>query len=225
MFNKKKYFKKYYQENKKELRKYQKEWYQKNKEKRKEYIKNNKEKIIEVIKKWKEKNKDYTNNYYQKNREKRKECQKRYRGRNKEKIKEHNKEYNQRLEVKERKRKYEKKIRIKKQRKEYKQRPEIRIIIRLRGLFYIALKNYTKTGKIKSADEYGINYKEIIKHLKPLPNNLNDFDIHHIKPLVTFEFINKDGSINLEEIKKAFVPENHKLILREEHNKINHWDL
>ena len=67
-----------------------------------------------------------------------------------------------------------------------------------------------------TSKKYGINYQAIIEYLKPLPENLSNYHIHHIKPLFTFDFN------NLEEIKKAFAPENHKLLLIEEHRKLNH---
>ena len=33
---------------------------------------------------------------------------------------------------------------------------------------------------------------------------------------------NEDGSTNLEEVKEAFAPENHELMLTSEHKKLNH---
>ena len=49
--------------------------------------------------------------------------------------------------------------------------------------------------------------------------NINDYEIHHIKELSSFNFKNEDGSPNFEEIKKAFAPENHQLLTIEEHRK------
>jgi len=80
---------------------------------------------------------------------------------------------------------------------------------RLRNLLKIALKHYTKTGKIMNSRKYGINYKLIIKQLKPFPEDISKYHIDHIKPLCSFSFINEDGSQNLEEINIAFAPENH----------------
>ncbi len=74
----------------------------------------------------------------------------------------------------------------------------------------IALRTYTKTGKIWLASKYGINYKLIIEHLKPFPENLSKYHIDHIQPLCSF---------NLEdtkEIKKAFAPENHQWLTIQE---------
>lgn len=139
--------------------------------------------------------------------------------------------------IKEKRRKYrqEHKVEIIKQRKEYYSKPKTKSMLnkyfkkpninikrRIKVRVLHALKHYTKTGKIMRATKYKINYKEIIEYLKPLPSNLQDYDIHHIRPLSTFNFINEDGSTNIEEVRKAFAPENHKLMLREEHNQLNH---
>ncbi len=93
---------------------------------------------------------------------------------------------------------------------------------RLRDSLGGALEHYTKTGKIYSSIKYGINYQLIIEHLKPFPKDLINYEIHHIKPLHTFNFINKDGSTNLKEVKKAFAPKNLILLTKEEHKNINH---
>lgn len=107
----------------------------------------------------------------------------------------------------------------------YHTNPKFNITCRLKRLVLYSLKNYTKTGKVMNSKKYGINYYEIIEYLKPLPKNLSLYHIHHIKPLFTFNFVNEDGSTNLEEIKKAFAPENHKLLTIEEHRKLNHRKL
>ena len=84
--------------------------------------------------------------------------------------------------------------------------------------------NIQNKDKIKKANEYGINYKAIIEHLKPFPKNRHLYHIDHIRPLCSFNFINKDGTQNLEEIKKAFVPENHQWLLTEENlSKGGNW--
>ena len=141
-----------------------------------------------------------------------KEKRRKYRQENKVEIKKQKKEYLSRSETK---------IIL----KEYFQRPNINIKRRIKVRVLYSLKHYTETGKIMKATKYKINYKEIIEYLKPLPSNLQDYDIHHIKPLSTFNFINEGGSTNMEEVRKAFAPENHKLILRTEHNQLNHFEL
>ena len=89
-----------------------------------------------------------------------------------------------------------------------KSNPENQIKERLRKSVQIMFRNYTKTGKIMTSLKYGIDYKKIIEHLKPFPRNIKDYHIDHIRPLCSFEFINEDGSTNLEEVKKALTPEN-----------------
>ena len=99
-----------------------------------------------------------------------------------------------------------------------------RLICNIRKRSKTALNLYTKTGKIMSSKEYGIDYKKIIEHLKPTPNDIKKI-IHHIIPLRSFNFINENGSTNIEEVKIAMAPENHKLLNIEEHKKINHFEL
>lgn len=88
--------------------------------------------------------------------------------------------------------------------------PVFAIKKRLRGRLINALKSYSKNSKGKSSDEYGINYREIIEHLKPFPENRGLYHIDHIKPLCAFDLN------NLEEVKKAFAPENHQWLLASE---------
>jgi hypothetical protein len=91
---------------------------------------------------------------------------------------------------------------------EYQNRTPNNIMIhRLRTRLRIALNDYTKTGKIMSSNKYGIDYKKIIEHLKPFPEDLSKYHIDHIIPLVSFDLTNQ------EEIKKAFAPENHQWLL------------
>ena len=58
--------------------------------------------------------------------------------------------------------------------------------------------------------KYGINYKAIIEHLKPFPENISEFHIDHIKPLCSFNLEDP------EEIKIAFAPENHQWLTIQE---------
>jgi len=115
------------------------------------------------------------------------------------------------------KRKWEEKNRNElneKRKKEYKllrkTNPQFRMRSYLRTRLWIALNNYTKTGKIMSSKKYGINYQAIIEHLKPFPKDLSKYHIDHIRPLCSFDLTNP------EEIKKAFSPENHQLLLAKE---------
>jgi len=86
----------------------------------------------------------------------------------------------------------------------------------LRNRLIFILKKYTKTGKIMSSGKYGINHKAIIEHLKPFPEDISKYHIDHIRPLCSFTLINKDGSTDLEEVKKAFAPENHQWLTAKE---------
>ena len=199
---------------------YQKEYNQRPevKVRMKEYYQRNKEKIVE----WKKK-------YYQRNKEKILKQSKEYgqrpevkarrreliqrpevKAKVKSRMKEYHKEYYQKPEVK-----AKVKSRMKEYLKEYlknrySQDKNFNIQIRLRSLLGRALKRYTKTGKITSASKYGINYKAIIKHLKPFPEDISKCHVDHIKPLCSFNLEDP------EEIKKAFAPENHQWLTAQE---------
>ncbi len=191
---------------------YQKEWYEKNKErilkKSKTYYQENKEKIKEC-------SRDYSKKNYQRDKGKRREYKKKWIEENKEKFKENNNRYTKEYHKNHR----EKRNNYLKTR--YKIDKSFRIIYLLRNSLYSTLKKYTKTGKIMSSKKYEIDYKAIIEHLKPFPKDISKYDIHHIKELHTFHFVNPDNSTNLEEVKIAFAPENHMLVLREEHKDIH----
>jgi len=172
----------------------------------KKYRERNKEKIREYHKKWRGENQDYIKNY-----------RKKYYPKHKKQLKEYHKNYRYENEdYKKLKREYEKNKRL--HDKDYRIRSYLRT--RLSNI----LKKYTKTGKICSSKEYGIDYKAIIEHLKPFPKDLENYEIHHKKPLFTFNFVNPDGSTNLEEVKKAWRPENHKWIIIKEHKEIHKND-
>jgi len=85
---------------------------------------------------------------------------------------------------------------------------------RLKGLLRCrvgqAFKSYSKNGKMKPSKKYGIDYGAIVKHLGPCPGNREDYHIDHIFPLSAFDF-------NIEEqVKLAFVPENHQWLKKED---------
>lgn len=87
------------------------------------------------------------------------------------------------------------------------------ILYRLRWRVRDAVNSYSESGKIKSADEYGIDYKAIIRHLGKCPGELSDYHIDHIKPLKLFNLNDP------EQIKLAFAPENHQWLTIEENLK------
>ena len=96
---------------------------------------------------------------------------------------------------------------------------------RVRTRIKDAFKKYIKNKSIdslKSSDEYGVDYQEIIKELtKNLPENFNyrNYHIDHINPLCLFDLKNK------EELKKAFAPENHQWLSIEEHKNKTKLDI
>lgn len=194
--------KKYRKKHKVEIRKQKKIYREEHKEELRKYREENKERLL---KKQRER--------YWENREKYLESGRNWKKNNKDKIN----QYKRTEKVKEGRNKH--------RRKREKEDIEYNMKHRLRSHLLSALKKYAKTGKVWVSKQYGIDYEKIIEYLKPLPKNLQDYEVHHLKPLFTFNFINDDDSQNLEEIKKAFAPENHKLLLVKEHRKLNHWKL
>lgn len=81
-----------------------------------------------------------------------------------------------------------------------------------RNRFYLGMQLYSKTGKVMSSKQYGINWGKISKHLwnnrpqdfekwnKNNPDNV--YSIDHIKPLSKFNYD------NLSEIKKSWAISN-----------------
>ncbi len=84
---------------------------------------------------------------------------------------------------------------------------------RLRRSLNHAMTKYSKTGKIMSSKKYGIDWKKIIEHLRPFPENLKSFEIDHIIPLHSFDLT------DLKQLKKAFSPENLRWLTREENRR------
>jgi hypothetical protein len=83
-----------------------------------------------------------------------------------------------------------------------KNNPNFAIAERLRKSLRHALTKYSDNGKMMSSKRYGINWKEVIEHLKPFPINIEDYEIDHIIPLHTFNLT------DIKEVKRAFSPEN-----------------
>lgn len=146
---------------------------------------------------------------------------------NKKKKDDYMKEYGQRPLVKERIKKYEldnrERFREGKNKyikewmgREYKKNGKFAVGMRLRCLFKRALEYYSQTGKMWKSEKYGIDYKVIIEHLNPFPENIKEYHIDHIIPLSLFDLNNK------EQIKRAFSPENHQwLTIKENLEKGN----
>jgi hypothetical protein len=87
---------------------------------------------------------------------------------------------------------------------------EYRLAFRIRNYFNFCLKNYSKLGKIKPMNKYGLDIKEIIEHLKPFPEDISKYHIDHIVPLSKFNLNDK------RQIKIAFSPDNLQWLLAKE---------
>jgi len=216
--------KEYYQrpEIKARIKKYNKKYKKRNKEKRREYLQRPdiKKKHIEQMRVYRKNNlekfKEYWKEYRKKDKYKliKKKSYKKNKEKNREKEKRKAREF---------RKNYPEKVRgyfniyTKKKRKTDR---NFNIRNRLRCLFNQALKYYTKTGKIKKSDEYGINYESIIEHLKPFPEDISLYHVDHIKPLSSFNLEDP------EQVRIAFTPENHQWLLVQENlikgRKINY---
>lgn len=189
----------------------------------------------EYLQKWQKENpekmKEYYKKYYDKNKEQRRIYHNGLYQKNKEKIlKKHREEYKD-IDVKNMKKEYvnNNKDKIKKRMKEYsknnrkkltnyekeriKNNPQFNIKKRIHSRFKNAMKIYSKTGKIMSLKEYGIDMKSIINRLKPFPKNRKDYHVDHIIPLKMFN-LNES-----KQIKKAWAPSNLQWLTVEENLK------
>lgn len=98
--------------------------------------------------------------------------------------------------------------------REYYKRNSIKI--RLRTRLYKAFRAYSQGGKVKRADEYGVDYLAIMTHLGPCPGS-GDWHIDHVRPLASFDFDDP------KQVVEAFAPSNHQWLPaqenREKHDK------
>jgi len=100
--------------------------------------------------------------------------------------------------------------------KSYENNIDFRLKKLIRHRILEVLNRQLKGGKTEKSIYYGIDIFKIVEHLKKqLPDDFasGEYDIHHISDLVKFNLNNQ------EELKKAFAPENHTIILRKEHSK------
>jgi len=221
----KKYYEEYYQENKEKIkarvRRYKRKRKKEVRKKAREYYQENKKKVLAYQKTYRELHKDKIRQrdkeFYRKNEDKIRKANKSYAKRNGgliwNKIKCNPEKHEKR---KKSCREFARKNlgKIKEQRKIKKQQdPNFRTLTNLRTRLWDALNKYSKTGKIMSSKKYGIDYKAIIEHLKPFPEDMKKYHIDHIKPLCSFDLTNP------EEVKKAFDPENHRWLLAEDNLK------
>lgn len=82
----------------------------------------------------------------------------------------------------------------------------------IRDRFKKALKSQGR-HKDKPMSLYGVRIQDIIDHLGPCPGPRKDYHIDHIIPIVKFDLSTES------EIQKAFAPENHQWLTKEENLK------
>ena len=207
--------KKYHQENKVRILEYQKQYREENRKKNIEYQKQyrdkNKVELAGKRKIYKQQNKISIKLWYQVNKVKIAEKRKIYDQKNKSKIKQYYQDNKEKFCEQGKQYRQENKEKIWKRNKTRLQtNSDYALKMRLRRRLLHAFKLYSTTGKTKPADEYGIDYAKILKHLEPFPANRNLYHIDHIKPLKLFDFDDP------EQIKEAFAPENHQWLLAED---------
>jgi len=205
---------KYYEKHKQEILDYQESYRKKpevkrrnqicenapkRKQQRKKYRKKNKEKLRKYNQKWHKKHPNYWKEYYCRPEVNKRETDSNNTPQEKAKRKIRSQKYSKRREELHKKR--------------WLEDQEYRIKHLLRNSLGQALRKYTNSGKIMSSKKYGIDYKAIIEHLKPFPEDMKKYHIDHIKPLCLFDLTDP------EEVKKAFAPENHQWLLKEENLK------
>lgn len=216
------YDKKYYLKNKDRISKRSKKYRLKNRDRIRKQVKEYSQ-IPEV----RERIKKYANFYYFANKERIsirdkkykdkpevkeriKLYKKRYKEKNNDKIKKINRQYyyNNKNKIKEIYSTKKVRERINKIRNERKKLdPQFSINTRLRCLFNQAFKRYTKNGVVGPSKKYGIIWMDVIEYLKPFPEDISEYHIDHIIPLVSFDLTDP------KQVKKAFAPENHQWLL------------
>jgi hypothetical protein len=84
--------------------------------------------------------------------------------------------------------------------------------LKLRTLLGHALRRYAD-GKKMSSNKYGIDYRAIIRHLGPKPNDGRIYEIDHIRPFCSFDLRNPSH------VREVMRPENHRWLELSEHKK------
>lgn len=207
--------KRYRKTHKKEGRERARKWREANREKEKErsrkYRKDYPEEAREAVRK-----------YYEAHYEESKERGRKYYAARLEERREYGRKYwatypKSPEEVRERNRKYYransekvKECNIKYEKARYLSDEGFAVKQRLRKLLQHAFRHYSKTGKLLSSRAYGIDFSAIVKYLGPCPGDRKLFHIDHIRPLSSFDFN------DLEQVKQAFAPWNHRWLLAEE---------
>lgn len=186
---------------------------------------NNKEEVEEYIRRYRDRNKDVlkekrkeyriknrfkinanTNKYYKNNKEKISKIQKKYYNNNKEEIKNRvSKRYHKNKKpITQEQREYNKAYFGNK----YKNDIQFNLRVRMCNRFNQAIRKYNYEDRIVIAKDKKIDYKAIIKHLSPFPEDVSEYNIDHIIPLDFFDLTNE------EHIKKAWDPVNLQFLLK-----------
>jgi len=163
--------------------------------------------------KWSEDKSQYYKEYYKKNTEKYKGYIKKYQTSEKGKKKIEEWKVNNKDKMKKYRKDY---------RKEWLKNDSNRLKVHFLYCFRRVLRKYHQTKKFRFNEDsrmaylyLGVDFKKIIEKLEPLPKNLKEYQVDHIIPLVKFDFTKK------EDIKKAWSPENIRLITIKENLEKN----
>lgn len=204
---------KYYREHQEELLK-----------KKHEYVKKNRDAINqhkrEVYQERKEELKQRVKDYYRKNADKKKEYHRNYYRNNLAKIKEWekaNRDKNNEVSRKRRKERLANDI-------DYALNVYVHSLVP-RCLKLKGTKKYYKKDR-RTYEILGYTSDDLKKHIESLFQegmtweNRGEWEIHHIKPIATFTFINEDSTINYDAIREANALENLVPIWKKEHSKI-----
>ena len=151
-----------------------------------------------------------------KNKEALKEYKKRYREENREHITKHLKEYCE---------KHKDELRVRK-RAYVRNRSKKDPVFRMRSICRAMVRRcLTNKKKDKTQIILGYSPKELKEHLESLFYGdmcweVLNWEIHHIRPLETFNFINEDGTDNYEAVREANVLDNLMPLFKEDHKKL-----
>lgn len=171
--------KKYAENNKERIHQYKKDYARDHeseiKIKKKEYADLNKDKKRESDKIWREKNKD-----------RKKEMDKIWRENNKERVYKRSKDYAEKN--KEKIRLYSKNYRKIKNSTD----PKARLKNSLRSRLKLAFKKYSKYGKARTCEEYGVDFEAIYNKVGPRPGSGKEWHLDHIIPLNAFDLDNPE---------------------------------
>ena len=150
------------------------------------------------------------------NKEALKEYKKRYREENKEHIAKHLKKYREA---------HKEELRVKKN--EYvKNRTKKDPVFRMRKLCRAMVRRcLTNKKKDRTQNILGYSPSDLKKHLESLFYgdmcwDVLNWEIHHIRPLDTYNFINEDGTDNYEAVREANVLDNLVPLFKEDHKKV-----